>query len=82
MKNFDKIAHLILIAGFAVGVAAFFREGPGQNQFLVVMAMTVFYLVWGFTYHHLRGDMSRLLLLEYLAIAAIASVVNVLIFGR
>ncbi len=82
MKHIDKLAHLILIAGFAVGLAAFFKAGPGQSQFVIVLSMTVFYLVWGFTYHHLRGDVGGRLLLEYLAIAAIASVVNVIIFAH
>ncbi|MDO8715895.1 MAG: hypothetical protein Q7J73_03685 [Dehalococcoidales bacterium] len=82
MKHRDKVAHLILVAGFIVGLAAFFQAGPGQNQFVIVLSMTVYYLVWGFTYHHLRRDINAVLLLEYLAIAAIASVVNVIIFAR
>lgn len=82
MKHIDKLAHLILLLGFAVGTVAYFREGPGQDQFLIAMAMVVFYLVWGFTYHHLRGDVTNRLLLEYLTISAIASLVNVMIFAR
>lgn len=82
MKHRDKLAHLILLLGFTVGLLAFFQTGPGQSQFVIVLAMTVYYLVWGFTYHHARGDITTTLLLEYLAIAAIASVVNVVIFAR
>ncbi len=82
MKHRDQLAHLILIAGFIVGLIAFFQAGPGQNQFVIVLAMTLYYLVWGFTYHHARGDISATLLLEYLALAAIASVINVIIFAR
>lgn len=82
MKHRDKIAHLILLVGFIVGLLAFFKVGPGQSQFLIVLAITVYYLVWGFTYHHSRGDINAALLLEYLAIAAIASVINVIIFAK
>ncbi len=81
MKHTDKLAHIILLLGFAVGLAAFFKAGP-ENQFVIVGAMAIFYLVWGFTYHHLRGDVTVKLLLEYVAIAAIAAVVNVLVFAR
>ncbi|MBI2598691.1 hypothetical protein HYW40_00505 [Candidatus Curtissbacteria bacterium] len=82
MKHRDKLTHAVLLIGFTVGIGAFFRARDSQEQFLVVLALTLFYLVWGFTHHHLRGDITVRLLLEYLAIAAIASVVNVLIFGR
>lgn len=81
MKHIDKLAHIVLLVGFIVGITAFFKQDPGQSQFLVVLAMTFFYLVWGFTYHHMRGDVTVRLLLEYLAIAAIASVANVMIFA-
>ncbi len=80
MKN--KLAHLILVLGLAIAVVAFFRASGPDGRFLVVLAATVFYLTWGFLYHHLRRDISAKLLLEYLAIAAIASVVNVIVFGR
>lgn len=81
-KHRDKIAHLLLIAGFAVGLVAFFSVRLAQNQFVVVLSMTVFYLVWAFTYHHARRDLTMKLLLEYLTLAAIASVVNILVFAR
>lgn len=82
MKHREKIAHLVLIAGFITGLVSFFNVRLVQSQFVIVLSMTVFYLVWAFTYHHARRDLTMKLLLEYLALAAIASVVNILVFAR
>lgn len=82
MKHIEKWAHLVLIGGFLVGSISFFRAPAGEGRFLVVFSMTLFYLVWGLLYHHIRRDLSYKILLEYLAIAAIASVVNILVFLR
>ena len=82
MKHIEAPAHTVLLSGFTVGILAFFNSPAGQKQFWVVLALTSFYLVWGFTYHHLKRDVNNRLLMEYLAIAAIVSVVNIIIFGK
>ena len=80
-KRFDLLAHLLLMAGLAVGGVAFFRSRiSSQDQFLVILAMVFFYLAWGLVYHYARRDINKKVYMEYLLIAAIASVAGVLIF--
>ena len=80
-RNFDILAHLLLMAALAVGGLAFLRvRFAAQDQLLVILAIVFFYLAWGLIYHYARRDLSRRVYLEYLLIAAIASVAGVLIF--
>ena len=80
MKHLDKIAHGVLVGGFALGVVAVIRVQSSGRELSVILLMAAFYLIWGLLYHHLKGDLSRKLLLEYLLIAAIAAATAFLVF--
>lgn len=83
MKRLDSLAHIFLLFGFAVGAMAIVRlRYDSLSQFLVILLLSLFYLLWGATYHHLRGDISRKLFLEYLLIASIATLAAFLVFVR
>ncbi len=74
-KNSDKIAHAVLYGVLALGaVAIYLVRFSAKLQFLVILYMVAFYLIWGFVYHHLRQDASKKLMIEYLVIASIALV--------
>lgn len=80
-RQFDILAHLLLMAALAIGGIAFFRSRiSSQDQFLVILAMVFFYLAWGLVYHLGRRDLTKKVYLEYLLISGIASVAGVLIF--
>ncbi len=72
-KHLDKLAHLFLYFGFAVGAVAIYlaRYNPTE-QFLIIVLLATFYIVWGFSYHHARREATGRLFLEYLLIALIA----------
>lgn len=75
MKHFEKIAHSFLLLGFLVGLWAIFKvRYDTSGQFWVILALALFYLVWGLVYHGIKGDLNRKLIMEYLLIAAIAAV--------
>ena len=81
MKHLDIIAHIFLILGLAVGAVAIYRlRFDATSQFLVVLVIILFYLLWGTTYHHIKGEISKKLFIEYLLIAAIVTAVGFLVF--
>lgn len=83
MKNLEKLAYFFLLCGFAVGTMAIVRlKYDSISQFLVILLLCLFYLLWGATYHHLKGDLTKRLFLEYFLIASIASVAAFLVFVR
>jgi len=83
MKRFDTLAHIFLLLALGLGAIGIYRSRyDATGQFLVILALTVFYLVWGVIYHHLRGDFTKRLFFEYLILASIATVVGFLVFIR
>lgn len=81
MKHLDILAHIFLILGLAIGAAVIYRlRFDSTSQFLVILIIALFYLLWGTTYHHIKGEISKKLLLEYLLIALFVTVAGVLVF--
>lgn len=76
----DAFWHLFLYLGLAVGFAAVYlsRFSAGR-QFIILMLLVLFYLVWGFAYHHTKGDINRKVSLEYLFIGLIALLAGYLV---
>ena len=82
-KSLDRAIHIFLYLSFSLGLLAIFRwRFDGGGQFLVILALVIFYIIWGFVYHNLKRDLTVKILLEYLAIAAIASLAAILVFVR
>jgi len=80
-KHFDKLANLVLYGGFILGLAGvYFSRFDSRRQFVVILLMVTFYLVWGFVFHHLRRDAARWLMFEYLLIGLIALLSSILVF--
>ena len=83
MKHLDILAHIFLIFGIAVGAVAIYRlRFDSTSQFLVILIIVLFYLLWGTTYHHIKGEIEKKLLLEYLIIALIATIAGFLVFAQ
>jgi len=83
MKHLDILAHVFLILGLAVGAMAIYRlRFDSTSQFLVILIIVLFYLLWGTTYHHIKGEISKKLLLEYLIISLIVVIAGFLVFVR
>ena len=83
MSYLDKLAYAILFSGLIVGAAAIFRlRYNPSSQFAVIAAFSIFYLVWAVVLHSIKKDLDRRVFLEYLAIAAIASLAAILVFVR
>ena len=82
MKHLDILAHVFLILGLVVGSVAVYRlRYDSTSQFLVILVITLFYLLWGTTYHHIKGEISRKLFVEYLLIALIVIICALLVFA-
>ena len=72
-KHFDKLAHLFLYGALAIGaVGLYFSRFSATRQFILILLLVAFYLVWGLIYHNLRRDISNKLMIEYLIIASLA----------
>ena len=83
MKHFDTVAHIFLLLALGLGAVGIYRSRyDATGQFLVILVLSVFYILWGVLYHHLKGDLKRKLFFEYLILASIASVVGFLVFVR
>lgn len=81
MRHLDKIAYIFLLCGLLIGFLAIIRlRYDSLSQFLVILLLSLFYLLWGATYHHLKGDITKKLFLEYLLVAAIAATAAFLVF--
>jgi hypothetical protein len=73
MRHLDKIAYTFLFLGLAVGFLAILRmRSDSTAQFLVILALVVFYFIWGIIYHNLKNDLTRKLFLEYLLLGIIS----------
>ena len=83
MKHFDTLAHIFLLFALGLGAVGIYRSRyDATGQFLVILVLAVFYILWGVLYHYLRGDLKRKLFFEYLILASIAGVVGFLVFVR
>ena len=83
MKQFDTVAHIFLLFALGLGAVGIYRSRyDATGQFLVILVLAVFYILWGVLYHYLRGDLKRKLFFEYLILASIAGVVGFLVFVR
>lgn len=79
-KKLDLLWHAFLYSSLVVGVAGvYFSRFNSGRQFLVLMLLVIFYLVWGFAYHHTKGDANRKMFLEYLFIGLIALLAGFLV---
>ena len=82
MKHFDTLAHILLLLGLGMAaLAVYAARFDSGRQLAVALLAAAFYGLWGMIYHHLRGDLDRKLLAEYLVLAAMAVVVGMLVYG-
>lgn len=72
-KKLDFYWHMVLYGGLAIGaIAAYVSRFDSTGQFVILGFLVSFYLVWGWAYHHTKGDMSKKIYIEYIAVALIA----------
>ena len=80
-KTQDKLAHGFLYLGFLVGVVSiYFWRFSASVQFVVILSLIAFYLIWGALYHNHKGDLDKRLALEYLLIGAVCLLASVVVF--
>lgn len=81
MKVLDTMAHVLLFLGVVVaGIAFWGLRYQAGAQLLVIFTLVVFYVFWALVYHYTKRDLSKKLFLEYLLVAAICSIVGILVF--
>lgn len=81
-KVTDRVAHTLLYLGFIIGVVAIFvSRFDSTRQLLIVLMLVAFYLIWGYSYHTARRDLTRRVVFEYSAIALISLLAAVIIFA-
>ncbi len=81
MKRIDTLSYSLLLSGIALGAVAFlkFRFNP-TLQLEVIVALALYYFIWGAVYHFIKRDFSHKLMLEYLLISLICVGVGILVF--
>lgn len=81
MKKFDVLFYSLLALGLVIGASRFFSvSARPTEQFVTIVAVVVYYVLWGLAYHSVKKDLRRRLFLEYLTIAAVGIVAGVLVF--
>ena len=77
----DVFAYTLLVAGLLLAAIVFLKFNfSAVWQLDAIFGVVIFYLIWGLVYHYAKGDLSKKLAAEYLLIAAICSLVGVLVF--
>lgn len=81
MKHIEKLANILLFLGIGVGAVAIYRvRFDPASQFLVLIMIVAFYVLWGVVYHTLRRDFKRKVMFEYLLVGAIGLAGGLLVF--
>jgi len=81
IKKIDILSYPLLLCGILLGVVAFLRFSYNSTlQLVVIVALVLYYFVWGAVYHLMKRDFSHKLMLEYLMISLICVGVGVLVF--
>jgi len=72
----QRADYLILVFGFGGGLAAFFYfSGQDSVKVVIVLALALFYLLWGIIHHASKKDLHLKVILEYLLISLLGLVV-------
>lgn len=75
-----KMAYIILFGGLLLLTLSFMWVWPDRFlQRLIVLAMTLFYFIWGVITHVKTEHISRRVVMEYLGIATLAGFLLLLI---
>lgn len=71
-KDHHFLHYLILIAFLAVATVLFSFANPNRNyQFIIVVAASLAYIVWGIMHHMLEGRADAGIILEYVLIGLV-----------
>ncbi len=80
-KTIQAVWHMTLYLGLIIGVVAIYIwRFDVARQFWIVSILVGFYLIWGFSYHGARGNLTRKLIYEYLAISLISLLAAFIVF--
>lgn len=81
MKRFDILFYSLLALGLVIGASRLFgASARPTEQFVTIVAVVLYYVLWGLAYQFIKKDLKRSLFLEYLTIAAVGIVVGILVF--
>lgn len=65
--------YLILAVILLFGISTFFFFAGNKNtQFLIVLATSALYFLWGIFHHLIEGDLHPKIMVEYLLIALLS----------
>jgi hypothetical protein len=69
--------YLILISALIFAIWFFYSfQGNPQYQFNLVIILSLFYFIWGFVYHRIKGDLHPKIMIEYLLIAVLTIIIS------
>ncbi|GAJ16360.1 unnamed protein product, partial [marine sediment metagenome] len=72
----DSKHYLALMAILSIGLGLFLYFGYNrQVQIGIVIALSAAYVVWGIFHHSLKKELHLKIILEYIAVATLASIV-------
>lgn len=75
-----RLAYLVLIIGISIFLFVFLGAWPNRwIQRLVVIAMSLFYFIWGVLTHFKTRTITREVILEYGAVSFLAALLLILI---
>jgi hypothetical protein len=75
MKHTEGIQYIVLTCILLGGLGAFFYVRPNELlQFVVGVATSVAYVVWGILHHMMKKDLHMRVVIEYILMGAIAIV--------
>jgi len=75
-----KLAYLVLIIGIIIFILSFLGAWPNRLiQRVLILAMSVFYFLWGVLTHFKTKTITREVILEYASVSLLAIILLILI---
>lgn len=75
-----RLAYIVLMVGIAIFVVLFLGAWPNRwIQRIVVLAMSLFYFIWGLLTHFKTKTITREVIFEYGAVSFLAALLLTLI---
>ena len=77
----EILQYVLLVLVFFVAAIAFSKVFDPLYRFLIILAVSVFYFLWGIWHHYHKDRLNKHIILEYFLVALIVVLLSALGLG-